>query len=75
MAGVPQLPHQAGRQRNGYSVALGSWGSLVPVLIVSGAAQLGDAAIGAARRNLGMLVTAGALGVVHLVSAWWLSTG
>jgi hypothetical protein len=56
-------------------VALGSWGTLVPVLIVSGAAQLGDAAIGAARRNPGMLVTAGALGVVHLVSAWWLSTG
>lgn len=55
-------------------LAAGSWGSLGPVLIVAGLAQLGDAAIGAARRNTGMLITAGALAVVHLVSAQWLLT-
>ncbi|MFJ3302044.1 hypothetical protein ACIPSA_02770 [Streptomyces sp. NPDC086549] len=55
-------------------VAAGSWDALAPVLIVSGAAQLGDAAIGATRRNPGMLATAGALAVVHLVSAGWLLT-
>ncbi|MBP2048657.1 hypothetical protein J2Z21_001582 [Streptomyces griseochromogenes] len=53
-------------------LAAGSWGSLGPVLIVAGLAQLGDAAIGAARRNTGTLITAGALAAVHLVSAQWL---
>jgi hypothetical protein len=53
-------------------LAAGSWGSLGPVLVVGGLAQLGDAAIGAARRNTGMLIGAGGLAVVHLVSARWL---
>ncbi|MEV6052121.1 hypothetical protein [Streptomyces sp. NPDC052107] len=55
-------------------LAAGSWSSLGPVLIVAGLAQLGDAAIGAARRDTGMLITAGALAAVHLVSAQWLLT-
>ncbi|MBO8192884.1 hypothetical protein ITI46_14580 [Streptomyces oryzae] len=53
-------------------LAAGSWGSLGPVLIVAGLAQLADAAIGAARRNTGMLISASGLTVVHLASAQWL---
>ncbi|WP_153534553.1 hypothetical protein [Streptomyces sp. RB17] len=43
-------------------------------LIVAGLAQLGDAAVGAARRNTGMLITTCGLAAVHPVSAQWLST-
>ncbi|MFF7973473.1 hypothetical protein [Streptomyces sp. NPDC007905] len=53
-------------------LAAGSWGSLGPVLVVGGLVQLGDAAIGAARRNTGMLITTGGLAAVHLLSAQWL---
>ncbi|MGW4561310.1 hypothetical protein ACWEN3_02535 [Streptomyces sp. NPDC004561] len=53
-------------------LAAGSWDLLGPVLVVAGLAQLGDAAIGAARRTPGMLLSAGALAAVHLVSAQWL---
>ncbi|MFI1763059.1 hypothetical protein ACH41H_13545 [Streptomyces sp. NPDC020800] len=55
-------------------LAAGSWHSLGPVLIVAGLAQLGDAAIGAARRIRGMVIAASALAAVHLVSAQWLLT-
>ncbi|MFI9809161.1 hypothetical protein ACIHEJ_33265 [Streptomyces sp. NPDC052301] len=53
-------------------LAAGSWDLPGPVLMVAGLAQLGDAAIGAARRNVGMLISASGLAAVHLVSALWL---
>ncbi|WP_354637526.1 hypothetical protein [Kitasatospora camelliae] len=55
-------------------LAAGAWDGLAPVLIVAGLAQLGDAAIGAARRNTGMLLTTVLLAAVHLGSAGWLLT-
>lgn len=44
-----------------------------PMLLVAGLAQVGDSAIGARRRNLGMALGAGAFAVLHLASAWWLA--
>ncbi|MFJ5233748.1 hypothetical protein ACIQBJ_28095 [Kitasatospora sp. NPDC088391] len=41
------------------------------LLLVSGAAQVGDSAIGFRQRNLGMGCGAGALAVLHLATAWW----
>ncbi|MGW1894434.1 hypothetical protein ACWCP6_29960 [Streptomyces sp. NPDC002004] len=55
-------------------LAAGSWNSLVPLLVVAGLAQAGDAAIGAVQRKVGMLLAAGALAVIHLLSAHWLLT-
>lgn len=43
-----------------------------PMLVVAGLAQVGDSAIGARRRNLGMTLGAGMCAVLHLASAWWL---
>ncbi|MFF3609479.1 hypothetical protein [Streptomyces sp. NPDC002463] len=43
------------------------------LLLVSGVAQVADSAIGFRQRNLGMGFGAGALAVLHLVSAWWVT--
>ncbi|MEV0093285.1 hypothetical protein [Streptomyces sp. NPDC050738] len=42
------------------------------ILIVLGAAQLGDLAIGAQRRIAGMAVCSGLGAVLHLATAYWL---
>ncbi|MFI5688273.1 hypothetical protein [Streptomyces sp. NPDC051636] len=55
-------------------LAGGAWDALAPALVVAGLAQLGDAALGAARRNPGMLGSSATLAAVHLGSAGWLLT-
>ncbi|WP_306191030.1 MULTISPECIES: hypothetical protein [unclassified Streptomyces] len=44
-----------------------------PMLVVAGLAQVGDSALGARQRNLGMTLGAGVFAVLHLASAWWLA--
>ncbi|MFF3174859.1 hypothetical protein ACFVQ0_19825 [Streptomyces sp. NPDC057900] len=46
--------------------------ALVPVLAVAGAAQLGDAYIGARRGVTGMAVGGTVAAATHLGTAWWL---
>ncbi|WP_433237514.1 hypothetical protein ACQPYK_29045 [Streptosporangium sp. CA-135522] len=41
----------------------------VPLLLVSGLAQVGDSALGVARRNMGMALGAAAFALVHLLTA------
>ncbi|MEW9534420.1 hypothetical protein [Microbispora sp. NPDC049125] len=48
------------------------WGpsvAVVPLLVVSGLAQVGDSVLGIMRRNLGMALGAGAFAVIHLLAA------
>ncbi|WP_157777402.1 hypothetical protein [Nocardia terpenica] len=52
---------------------LGDWPGLVAILLVSGAVQAADVAIGAAQRNWGMTAGAAVAAAVHLGSAWWLA--
>ncbi|MFF1920562.1 hypothetical protein ACFVW8_08285 [Streptomyces sp. NPDC058221] len=47
--------------------------ALVPVLAVAGAAQLGDACIGAGRGVTGMAVGGTLAAATHLGTAWWLT--
>ncbi|MCU1641712.1 MAG: hypothetical protein JWN03_1987 [Nocardia sp.] len=54
-------------------LAIGARGELTPILVVAGLAQIGDAAIGASRRNWPMAATCVVLAAVHLHSAWWLA--
>ncbi|MFE3193431.1 hypothetical protein ACFXHA_30810 [Nocardia sp. NPDC059240] len=53
-------------------LAVGSTAAIVPLLVVSGAAQLWDAALGARQRNWPMAVTCVGLAAVHLATAAWL---
>ena len=46
-------------------------GALPLLLTVAGAAQAGDAVLGATRRNPGMVLGGALAAVVHLGSAWW----
>ncbi|MGW7258453.1 hypothetical protein [Streptomyces sp. NPDC054834] len=55
-------------------LAAGAWDAVAPVLVVAGLAQLGDAVIGATRRNPGMLGSSVTLAALHLISAGWLLT-
>ncbi|MEU8118310.1 hypothetical protein AB0C21_06340 [Spirillospora sp. NPDC049024] len=48
--------------------------AIVPLLIVAGAVQAGDAALGIMRRVPGMAVGGGVLMLVHLLSAFWYAT-
>ncbi|MFE3057148.1 hypothetical protein [Nocardia sp. NPDC059239] len=41
--------------------------------MVAGLAQIGDAVIGAGRRNWPMAATCVGLAAVHLLSAWWVA--
>ncbi|MEV6099227.1 hypothetical protein [Nocardia sp. NPDC051981] len=52
-------------------LAIGARSGLAPILVVAGLAQLGDAVIGAGRRNWPMAATCVGLAAVHLLSAWW----
>ncbi|MEU1207360.1 hypothetical protein [Nocardia sp. NPDC005825] len=54
-------------------LAVGARDGLAPVLVVAGLAQIGDAIIGAGRRNWPMAATCVGLAAVHLLSAWWLA--
>ncbi|MDV3221493.1 hypothetical protein [Intrasporangium sp.] len=45
---------------------------LVPMLVVAGAAQVGDSVIGTAYAVPGMMVGGAVLAVIHLMSAGWL---
>ncbi|MGV9668025.1 hypothetical protein [Nocardia niigatensis] len=54
-------------------LAAGARGALAPILVVAGLAQLGDAGIGAGRRNWPMAVTCVGLAAVHLLSARWIA--
>ncbi|MFG2692419.1 hypothetical protein [Kitasatospora sp. NPDC048407] len=54
-------------------LAAGSRAAAWPMLVVAGLAQVGDTAIGARQRNVGMTIGAGAAAVLHLTTAWWLS--
>ncbi|WP_248964577.1 hypothetical protein [Sphaerisporangium perillae] len=47
--------------------------ALGPLLLVSGLAQAADAMLGLLRRVPGVVVTAGVLAVLHLLSAWWIA--
>jgi hypothetical protein len=53
-------------------VRRGSTAALVPVLVVAGLAQLGDAVIGVGLGQPGMLAGGTLLGAIHLLSAVWL---
>ncbi|GAA2154074.1 hypothetical protein [Actinomadura napierensis] len=53
---------------------VGDAASIVPLLVVAGVIQAGDAALGVLRRVPGMAVGAGVLTVVHLLSAHWYAT-
>ncbi|RDI63777.1 hypothetical protein [Nocardia pseudobrasiliensis] len=46
---------------------------LVPILVIAGLAQIGDAAIGAVRGNRPMVISCLVLTAIHLPSAWWLA--
>ncbi|MBF6064861.1 hypothetical protein IU500_25530 [Nocardia terpenica] len=52
---------------------LGDRSGLVAILLVSGAVQAADVAIGAAQRNWGMTTGAAVGAAVHFGSAWWLA--
>ncbi|WP_405487289.1 hypothetical protein [Nocardia sp. NBC_00511] len=54
------------------ALAIGPTSAIVPLLMVSGFAQLWDGALGARQRNLPMAVTCVALGIAHLATAAWL---
>jgi hypothetical protein len=47
--------------------------ALLPLLVVLGAAQVGDAALGVRLRNWGMTAGASVGAVIHLLSAAWLA--
>ncbi|WP_040805953.1 hypothetical protein [Nocardia concava] len=53
------------------TLAVGTRSGLAPILVVAGLAQIGDAIIGAGRRNWPMAATCVGLAAVHLASAWW----
>ncbi|QKG21951.1 hypothetical protein [Actinomadura verrucosospora] len=48
--------------------------AVVPLLVVAGVIQAGDAALGVLRRVPGMAAGGGVLAVVHLLSAHWYAT-
>lgn len=50
----------------------GNVAAMVPVLIVSGLAQVGDAIVGARQRNTTMVIVCIGLATVHLATAGWL---
>ena len=54
--------------------ALAGPATVVPLLVVLGAAQVGDAALGIRLRNWGMTAGAFVGAVVHLLSATWFAT-
>ncbi|MFJ9365582.1 hypothetical protein ACIRRA_14350 [Nocardia sp. NPDC101769] len=54
-------------------LAVGARSGLAPILVVAGLAQIGDAVIGAGRRNWPMAVSCVGLAAVHLLSAWWVA--
>lgn len=54
-------------------LAVGARSGLAPILVVAGLAQIGDAVIGAGRRNWPMAATCVGLAAVHLLSAWWVA--
>jgi hypothetical protein len=47
------------------------WAVVGPLLIVRGAAQVGDSVLGVRQRNAGMAIGAGVGAVIHLASALW----
>ncbi|MBF4996384.1 hypothetical protein IRT45_04325 [Nocardia sp. BSTN01] len=50
----------------------GNEAAALPVLVVAGLAQIGDAMVGGRRRNTPMAITCAGLAAVHLGTAAWL---
>ncbi|RMI31163.1 hypothetical protein [Nocardia stercoris] len=56
-------------------LATGNRAAIIPILVVAGLAQIGDAALGARLHNYPMAATCVGLGAVHLGTAIWLTNG
>ncbi|MDX6352457.1 MAG: hypothetical protein QOF84_7247 [Streptomyces sp.] len=67
---VRQLPVSAGVL---LLLGAGRRRELLPLLAVSGLAQLGDSVVGATHGNTGMAIGGGLCAAVHLASAGWLA--